>query len=105
MRTMDIKFKAKILVIGPCEVSVSACGGRGRIRRLGLREETLPPFLQSGKTWISNFLAEATDSSGGEYHPTQGVRILEFESEGENPTNGNTFRAEVELWDCSGSKQ
>lgn len=65
----------------------------------------MPLFLQSGKTLISNFLAEATDSSGGEYHPTQGVRILEFESEGENPTNGSTFRAEVELWDCSGSRQ
>ena len=63
------------------------------------------PFLQSGKTWISNFLAEATDSSGGEYHPTQGVRILEFESEGENPATGKAFRAEVELWDCSGGKK
>ncbi len=61
--------------------------------------------LQSGKTWIANFLAEATASSGGEYHPTQGVRILEFETEGENPTSGKPFRAEVELWDCSGGKQ
>ena len=61
--------------------------------------------MQSGKTWISNFLAEATESSGGEYHLTMGVRILEFESEGENPDTGKPFRAEVELWDCSGSKQ
>ena len=62
-------------------------------------------FLQSGKTWVSNFLAEATESSGGEYHPTQGVRILEFESEGEDPRKGTPFRAEVELWDCSGSRR
>jgi len=40
-------FKAKILVLGPCE---------------------------SGKTVISNFLSDATETSGGEYHPTQGVR-------------------------------
>jgi len=62
-------------------------------------------FRQSGKTCISNYLAEATESSGGEYHPTQGVRILEFEVEGENPTTGNPLRVEVELWDCGGSKQ
>lgn len=62
-------------------------------------------FLQSGKTYICNYLAGATESSGGEYHPTQGVRILEFEVEGESPTTGKTLRVEVELWDCSGSKQ
>ncbi|KAL5477325.1 hypothetical protein EMCRGX_G024114 [Ephydatia muelleri] len=71
-------FKAKILVVGPCEV---------------------------GKTWIANFLAEATESTSGDYHPTQGVRILEFESEGENPSTGKAFKAEVELWDCSGDKK
>lgn len=60
--------------------------------------------MQSGKTWVSNFLAEATESSG-EYHPTEGVRILEFESEGEDPQKGTPFRAEVELWDCSGSRR
>ncbi|CAI7995976.1 Intraflagellar transport protein 22 homolog [Geodia barretti] len=69
--------KAKILVVGPCE---------------------------SGKTCICNYLAEATESSGGEYHPTQGVRILELEVEGEEET-GRTLLVEVELWDCSGSKQ
>ena len=53
---------------------------------------------------MSNFLAEATESSG-EYHPTEGVRILEFESEGEDPQKGTPFRAEVELWDCSGSRR
>ena len=54
---------------------------------------------------MANFLAEATESSGGEYHPTQGVRVLEFESEGEDPEKGTPFRAEVELWDCSGSRR
>ena len=29
---------------------------------------------QSGKTVISNFLSDATETSGGDYHPTQGVR-------------------------------
>ena len=54
---------------------------------------------------MANFLAEATESSGGEYHPTQGVRVLEFESEGEDPDKGTPFKAEVELWDCSGSRR
>ena len=61
--------------------------------------------LQTGKTYICNFLAGATESSGGEYHPTQGVRILEFEVEGESPATGKTVQVEVELWDCSGSRQ
>lgn len=67
-------FKAKILVVGPCA---------------------------SGKSVVCNFLAEATDSSTGEYHPTQGVRILEFESDTIN-VSGRIVKAEVELWDCSG---
>ncbi|XP_077995703.1 intraflagellar transport protein 22 homolog [Glandiceps talaboti] len=70
-------YKAKILVLGPCE---------------------------SGKTTISNFLADATETSGGEYHPTQGVRILEFESNGLNVA-GRSVTAEVELWDCSGNQK
>ncbi|KAK3736340.1 hypothetical protein QZH41_020790 [Actinostola sp. cb2023] len=68
-------FKAKILFIGPCE---------------------------SGKTVLANFLSDATDTSGGEYHPTQGVRILEFESHSIEITPGRTANCEVELWDCSG---
>ena len=62
-------------------------------------------FWQAGKTCLSNYLAEATESSGGQYHPTQGVRILEFEVEGESPATGQLMRVEVELWDCSGSKR
>ncbi|XP_063969698.1 intraflagellar transport protein 22 homolog [Lytechinus pictus] len=70
-------MKAKILMIGPTE---------------------------SGKTVISNFLADATDVSGGDYHPTQGVRILEFESGSLNVGNRSLI-AEVELWDCSGDQK
>ncbi|PIK58970.1 putative intraflagellar transport protein [Apostichopus japonicus] len=65
-------LKAKILVIGPCD---------------------------SGKSVLSNFLAEASDISGGTYHPTQGARILEFESNG-SWTGNRTSTAEVEMWDC-----
>ncbi|XP_066920204.1 intraflagellar transport protein 22 homolog [Clytia hemisphaerica] len=69
--------KVKILVVGPSE---------------------------SGKTVISNFLADATESAGGDYHPTQGVRILEFEVDNlEMP--GGSESIEVELWDCSGDNR
>ena len=57
--------------------------------------------MQSGKTTIANFLSDATEISSGDYRPTQGVRILEFEAE--NLNVGNRYlKAEVELWDCSG---
>lgn len=76
---MSIVFKPKVLVVGPCE---------------------------AGKTCISNFIAEATESRGGEYQPTQGVRILEFECQGEGDDEARKpFKAEVELWDCSGNKK
>ncbi|XP_071181490.1 intraflagellar transport protein 22 homolog [Mytilus edulis] len=67
-------FKVKILVVGPCE---------------------------SGKTVLANFLADATDTSSGEYHPTQGCRILEFETNNFNSRQN----IEVELWDVSGDKK
>lgn len=60
--------------------------------------------FQSGKTTIANFLADATESSGGEYHPTQGVRILQFESTN-LVVNNQSVKAEVELWDCSGDRK
>jgi len=69
-------FKVKILVVGPC---------------------------QSGKTVISNYLSDATETSGGDYNPTQGVRILEFECNGIEISPGKTANCEVELWDCSGN--
>jgi Rab-like protein 5 len=58
-------------------------------------------IFQSGKTTIANFLSDATENSSGEYRPTQGVRILEFEMQNLN-VNNRYLKAEVELWDCSG---
>ncbi|XP_033126788.1 intraflagellar transport protein 22 homolog [Anneissia japonica] len=58
-------------------------------------------FQQSGKTVLSNFVAEATDLAGSEYRPTQGVRILEFES-ASLESDGQSSTLDVELWDCSG---
>ncbi|XP_068605223.1 intraflagellar transport protein 22 homolog [Brachionichthys hirsutus] len=66
-------FKTKILFIGPHE---------------------------SGKTVLANFLSNAAEVVGGEYKPTQGVRIVEFESQPEG--SGDNRACEVELWDCSG---
>ncbi|XP_033747818.1 intraflagellar transport protein 22 homolog [Pecten maximus] len=66
-------FKVKVLVVGPC---------------------------QSGKTTVSNFLADATDQASGEYHPTQGCRIVEFEC-----NTGGRQNVEVEMWDCSGDRR
>uniref|UniRef100_A0A3Q3WDJ1 Intraflagellar transport protein 22 homolog n=1 Tax=Mola mola TaxID=94237 RepID=A0A3Q3WDJ1_MOLML len=66
-------FRAKILFIGPSE---------------------------SGKTILANFFSDTVENVAGEYRPTQGVRILEFES----PIDGSGDKAnsEIELWDCSG---
>ena len=70
-------YKVKIVMVGPC---------------------------QAGKTMIANFLADATENIGGEYRPTAGVRVLEFES-GNLQVNNKNIKAEVELWDSSGSNQ
>ena len=67
-------------------------------------EDTLTNVsLQSGKTCLSNYLSGATESSGGAYHPTKGVRILEFEVMGER--EGEMTQVDVELWDCSGNRE
>ncbi|XP_076001030.1 intraflagellar transport protein 22 homolog [Genypterus blacodes] len=66
-------LKAKILFIGPNE---------------------------SGKTVLANFLSDTTENVGGEYRPTQGVRILEFESQIEGSSGKHT--CDVQLWDSSG---
>lgn len=55
---------------------------------------------ESGKTVLANFLSDITENVGGEYKPTAGVRILEFESHLEN--SGDNRSSKVELWDCSG---
>ncbi|XP_037537725.1 intraflagellar transport protein 22 homolog [Nematolebias whitei] len=65
-------FKVKILFVGPTE---------------------------SGKTVLANFLSDTTENVGGEYRPTKGARILEFESQLEGSGDKT---CDVELWDCSG---
>ena len=94
-------FKLKVIVVGPQKVSVLGIAH--------VSQEGFPPnestdvihFFQCGKTVIANFLADATESNGSDYHPTQGVRILQFES-GNLSVNGQSVKADVELWDCSG---
>ncbi|KAJ3131112.1 Intraflagellar transport protein 22 [Physocladia obscura] len=57
---------------------------------------------KTGKTTIANYLADLADSlNGNEYHPTQGVRILEFDRRLNN-TKGKDLQISVEVWDCSG---
>ncbi|KAJ3075603.1 hypothetical protein HDU98_007585 [Podochytrium sp. JEL0797] len=59
-----------------------------------------PPKV--GKTAIANYLADLTDSLNGDvYHPTQGVRILEFEKL-LSQSKGKDISIAVEAWDCSG---
>ncbi|TPX59953.1 hypothetical protein PhCBS80983_g02102 [Powellomyces hirtus] len=65
-----------------------------------------PP--RTGKTCISNHLAELSESLGGAgagsaYHPTQGVRILEFDRA--IPVNGKQVEVACEVWDCSGDSR
>ncbi|CAL1580284.1 unnamed protein product [Knipowitschia caucasica] len=55
---------------------------------------------ESGKSILANFLSETSDNVGGEYNPTVGVRILEFEPNFE--ASGDNRDCKVELWDCSG---
>jgi Rab-like protein 5 len=53
----------------------------------------------SGKTTVSNFISGHSSDLGNErYEPTAGVRILEFEAPGRNPSE----TVGVELWDASG---
>ncbi|KAK6112840.1 ADP-ribosylation factor family protein [Brugia pahangi] len=75
--TTTAPLKIKILVLGP---------------------------LKSGKTTISNYLADSNDISFNIHRPTRGVRIVEFESN-DLELNGERVEAEVELWDCSGDKK
>ncbi|CAH8497412.1 unnamed protein product [Schistosoma turkestanicum] len=58
---------------------------------------------ECGKSYICNFLSETVDQVTGEYHPTSGVRILEYEQK--IKVKGKTGKIEVELWDASGDKK
>ncbi|KAJ0055804.1 hypothetical protein NL108_011418 [Boleophthalmus pectinirostris] len=55
---------------------------------------------ESGKTVLANFLSDISENVGGEYKPTGGVRILEFECPLEGGSDNRDCK--VELWDCSG---
>ncbi|XP_059199965.1 intraflagellar transport protein 22 homolog [Centropristis striata] len=70
-------FKAKIVLVGPSE---------------------------SGKTVLANFLSDPKPNVevGSEYRPTQGVRILEFDSQSGGSGDNVNVKCQVELWDCSG---
>uniref|UniRef100_A0A183BYN9 Intraflagellar transport protein 22 homolog n=1 Tax=Globodera pallida TaxID=36090 RepID=A0A183BYN9_GLOPA len=57
----------------------------------------------SGKTSIANYLADSQDAVSKDYRPTQGVRIVEFESN-QLELEGDRVNAEVELWDCGGDR-
>jgi len=57
----------------------------------------------SGKSSIANFIAEMPDVLKPNYHPTVGVRIVEFEKEApRNPKRPGQEKVLVELWDVSG---
>ncbi|VDK77041.1 unnamed protein product [Litomosoides sigmodontis] len=61
--------------------------------------------LKSGKTTVSNYLADSVDTTGVHVRrPTRGVRIVEFESN-DLELDGERVEAEVELWDCSGDER
>ncbi|KAI1710578.1 ras of complex, roc, domain of DAPkinase domain-containing protein [Ditylenchus destructor] len=71
------------------------------IRKICIKIPILGP-PKSGKTSIANYLADSEDvNANREYRPTQGVRIVEFESN-QLELEGEHVNAEVELWDCSG---
>uniref|UniRef100_A0A8C5HUK7 Intraflagellar transport 22 homolog (Chlamydomonas) n=1 Tax=Gouania willdenowi TaxID=441366 RepID=A0A8C5HUK7_GOUWI len=57
--------------------------------------------LKSGKTVLANFLSDTTERLGGEYRPTQGVRMVSFECDLESSSDHQP--CEVTLWDCSGN--
>ncbi len=91
-------LKSKILIIGPPEVSYMCVN------------KSVSPLkywfvsYQAGKTALSNFLSESTEAyTVGDYYPTKGVRILEFESN--ETVDGKLVRVDIELWDCGGSQE
>lgn len=56
---------------------------------------------ECGKTVLANFLSDMVETIGGNYSPTQGVRILEFESRNLGSQTKHSA-CDVELWDCAG---
>lgn len=97
----------KLVVVGPLGVpnlfifSSSFSSTKKKNKKQKKLQHFILWFFQSGKTTISNLLAEATELSS-EYHPTEGVRILEFESD-EVIVKQRPIKIDIELWDCSGN--
>ncbi|PSN45041.1 Intraflagellar transport protein 22 [Blattella germanica] len=96
-------YKLKILIVGPCAYNIRHQDVKSSEPKPKTKncQNTTREFGDCGKTTISNFLSDATEISSGDYRPTQGVRILEFEAQNLN-VNNRHLKAEVELWDCSG---
>ena len=68
-------------------------------------KDVLRPF-QCGKTTLANFLGEAGEVGSGDYRPTKGCRIVEFEVPNVEIGGGSALAtAEVELWDISGDRR
>ncbi|KAI9553179.1 hypothetical protein GHT06_021073 [Daphnia sinensis] len=59
---------------------------------------------KSGKTTLANFLSDAKDAIG-QYRPTVGCRILEFQMESHHGSSrnaaNNVNNSDIQLWDCS----
>ena len=66
---------------------------------------TIPVFIigpsKAGKTWITNHLADVSESLNRGYRETVGVRILEI-SKVLNISRRDV-QVDLELWDCSGN--
>lgn len=93
---------SKVLIIGPTQVvnhikAVEHYFPTGQILLLVCQ--------QSGKTSLANFLSDAKDVlSIGQYRPTVGCRILEFQLESSYSTRGANNR-DIQLWDCSADRR
>ncbi|KAI6236368.1 Rab-like protein 5 [Aphelenchoides besseyi] len=59
---------------------------------------------RAGKTVISTYLSDTIETVPTQYRPTQGVRIIEFESY-ELMADDIRVEPDVELWDCSGDRR
>eukprot|EP00741_Cyanophora_paradoxa_P015538 tig00020902_g14999.t1 len=59
-----------------------------------------------GKSTLANFLADYMEKPSGDYRPTKGCRIHEFERDipSQARRGPSTVRVAVELWDVSGDR-
>eukprot|EP00276_Gloeochaete_wittrockiana_P004889 CAMPEP_0184644640 /NCGR_PEP_ID=MMETSP0308-20130426/1336_1 /TAXON_ID=38269 /ORGANISM="Gloeochaete witrockiana, Strain SAG 46.84" /LENGTH=193 /DNA_ID=CAMNT_0027073295 /DNA_START=65 /DNA_END=646 /DNA_ORIENTATION=+ len=61
---------------------------------------------KSGKTAISNYLAEFQETPSPDYRATAGCRVLEFEREiPSTKDKRGVLKVNVELWDCAGDRK